>query len=358
MKVVVVVEQLRREVPGGIGTYARGLLQGLAEIGETGDVEVVLHASRARERPDRLAELGFPIVASRLPGPVLTRAWDRDLARAPAADVVHATSLAFPPAADPLSVLVHDLAWRDVPGAYPPRGRRWHEAALQRALARAERLVAPSELVARHLTAAGARPDRVEVIEEGCDHLPPADLDAADELLARLGVRDGFLLTVSTLEPRKNLRRLLSAYELARNDLAEPWPLVVVGPTGWGDAVPRGGVPHGVLLAGSVEDATLAGLYRRARCLAYVPLVEGFGLPPVEAMRECTPVVASAIPSPAGAALEVDALDPRGIARALVTASSDDRARSELVTAGLLRARELTWAAAARSHVRLWRSMS
>lgn len=358
MKVVVVVEQLRREVPGGIGSYARGLLQGLAEVGEAEDVEIILHASRARRRPDRLAELRFPIAASRLPAPVLTRAWDRNLVRAPAADVVHSTSLAFPPAADPLSVVVHDLAWRDVPDAYPRRGRRWHEAALQRALARAEKLVAPSELVAGQLAAAGARPERVEVIEEGCDHLPPADLVAADALLARLGVRDGFLLTVSTLEPRKNLRRLLEAYELARSDLAEPWPLLVVGPTGWGDAMPRGAVPHGVLLAGSVDDATLAGLYRRARCLAYVPLVEGFGLPPVEAMRECTPVVASAVPSTAGAALEVDALDPRAIARALVTASSDERARSELVTAGLLRARELTWAAVARRHLRLWRSMS
>lgn len=361
MKVLLVVEQLRRAVPGGIGTYARGLLQGIGTLGaQAGDVELVLHASRPPSRPDPLTEFGHPVVTSRLPGPLLTRAWDRGLLHAPdaGADIVHATSLAVPPSSRPLTALVHDLAWRDVPEAYPTRGRQWHENALARVMDNAAALVAPSRAVADELVAAGAAASVVHVIEEGCDHLPPADLDAADALLERLGVRNGFLLTVSTLEPRKNLRRLLEAYEMARAELAEPWPLVVVGPSGWGDALPPGDVPHGVVLAGHVDDPTLAGLYRRARCLAYVPLAEGFGLPPVEAMRECTPVVASAIPSTGGAAMEVDALDPRAIAAALVTASSDERVRSELVTAGLLRAAELTWEHTAARHIELWRSLA
>jgi glycosyltransferase involved in cell wall biosynthesis len=88
--------------------------------------------------------------------------------------------------------------------------------------------------------------------------------------------------------------------------------------------------------------------------VAYVPLVEGWGLPPVEAMAACTPVVASPMPSTGGAALEVDPTDVDAIANALAVATGDDRRRSELVTAGLLRARELTWAAAARAHVELW----
>ncbi|HEX7168032.1 MAG TPA: glycosyltransferase family 1 protein [Acidimicrobiales bacterium] len=359
--VVLVVEQLRRAVPGGIGTYTRGLLQGIASNGDAA-IDVVLHASRApRGGRDPLASWSHRVVTSPLPSRLLTRAWDRGLLPAPAGDVVHATSLAFPSARGrPLSVLVHDLAWRDVPEAYPPRGHRWHEAALGRAIETARALVAPSRAVADRLVGAGARAAGVHVIEEGCDHLPAADLAAADAALAKLGksTAQGFLLTVSTLEPRKNLRRLLEAYEMARPDLAEPWPLVVVGPEGWGDAISPGDVPHGVLLAGTVDDATLAGLYRRCRCLAYVPLVEGFGLPPVEAMRECAPVVASPIPSTQGAALEVDPLDPRAIAAALVSASSDDRVRSELVTAGLLRARELTWESAAERHVELWRSLA
>lgn len=361
MHVLVVVEQLRRAVAGGIGTYGLGLLQGLSAMGDESP-RLTLHASRTAVEPDPLEALGHPVLASSLPGPLLTRAWDRRLIGAPGeTDVVHATSLAFPSTTKsaPTVVMVHDLAWREVPDAYPPRGRRWHEAALQRALAGARALVVPGRSAADALLAAGASSDRVEVIEEGCDHLPPADLDAARVILERIGAQEGFLLTVGTLQPRKNLQRLLEAYALARPRLPEPWPLVVVGPSGWGDALPASAIPHGVVLAGEVRGAELAGLYRLARCLAFVPLVEGFGLPPVEAMRECTPVVSSAVPSVAGhgVALEVDPLDIAAMATALVQASSDDRVRSSLVSAGLERARELTWEAAARQHVELWQNV-
>jgi glycosyltransferase involved in cell wall biosynthesis len=370
--VLLVVEHLRRSLSVGISTYALGLLQGLAELdasdaeGATVVPSLTLHASRPPRGAavDPLAAYGHPLAISPLPGPLLTRAWDRGLLGAPGGadlDVVHATSLAFPALAKspPTSVMVHDTAWRDVPEAYPPRGRRWHEAALQRAIAGARVLLVPARVAADALVAAGAPAARVEVIEEGADHLPPADLDGAQAILDGLGVRDGYLLTVGTLQPRKNLRRLLEAYALARPELPEPWPLVVVGPEGWGDALPASAVPHGVVLAGEVRGAELAGLYRKARCLAFVPLVEGFGLPPVEAMRECTPVVASAVPSLAGtgAALEVDPLDVKAIAAALVRASADDRVRAELVTAGLQRSGELTWRAAAAQHVGMWEAM-
>ena len=360
MHVLLVVEHLRRSMSAGISTYSLGLLQGLAEM--DGAPEITLHASRSpRGAVDPLASHGHRVVASPLPGPLLTRAWDRGLLAGPPADVLHATSLAFPRLrpSPPASVMVHDTAWREVPEAYPTRGRRWHEAALQRAIAGARHLLVPARVAADALVAAGAPAAKVVVIEEGADHLPAADLAGADRILERIGVRDGFLLTVGTLQPRKNLRRLLAAYEAARHELPEPWPLVVVGAAGWGDAIPASEVPHGVLLAGEVRGAELAGLYRKARCLAFVPLVEGFGLPPLEAMRECTPVVASPVPSVAGtgAVLEVDPLDVPAIAAALVRASSDDRVRSELVTAGLQRSGELTWRAAAEQHVALWSSM-
>ncbi|MBW3557102.1 MAG: glycosyltransferase family 4 protein [Actinobacteria bacterium] len=359
MEVLVIVEQLRRAVSGGIGTYVHGLLQGLRTMADHAPA-VVLHASRAQANPDPLAALGPPLRTSVLPGPMLTRAWDRGLLGAPGtADLMHATSLAFPAPAKspPLSVMVHDLAWRRVPEAYPLRGRHWHEAALQRAVAGARLMVVPARTAADDLVAAGVGAGRIEVVEEGCDHLPAADIEGAQRLLDRLGVHDGFLLTVGTLQPRKNLRRLLEAYALARPELPEPWPLVVVGPDGWGNPLPDSAIPHGTVFAGEVRGAELAGLYRRARCLAFVPLVEGFGLPPVEAMRECTPVVASPLPSTGGAALEVDPLDVGAIASALVRAASDERLRSELVTAGLLRSGELTWEAAARRHVELWETL-
>jgi glycosyltransferase involved in cell wall biosynthesis len=349
VKVLVVAEQLRRPVEGGIGTYARGLLRGLAPFGE----DVTLWASRPPGGgPDPLAALG-DVVTSPLPAPALVRAWDRGLVRPPGhPDVVHATSFAIPPAGRaPMSVMVHDLAWRHFPEAYPDRGRRWHEAALARALQRARLLLVPSASVADDVLAAGAPAAKVEVVEEGCDHLAAPDDDAAGSLLARLGVRGDFLLTVSTLEPRKNLPRLLAAYDSVRERLP---PLVVVGPAGWGPEVRPG---RGVVLAGLVTGGTLTALYRRALVMAYVPLREGFGLPVVEAMSCGAPVVASAVPSAGGAALEVDPFDVDAIAGGLVQAATDDAQRAELVASGRARAGGLTWERAAEHHLRLWKDM-
>jgi glycosyltransferase involved in cell wall biosynthesis len=352
LRVALVADQLRTRPTSGIATYTRGLLGGLRQLAEQAPA-MTLVAGRPTGAPDPLAAWGWPVRSSRLPGRALVRLWDRGVGRIDAeADVVHAASLAAPPAGGhQLVVMVHDLAFREVPETFPVRGRRWHEAALARALRGAAALVTPSERTAGLLVAAGADTDRVVVINEGCDHLPVADAEGARTVLSRIGVSGPYLLSVSTLEPRKNLARLVEAYGRAREHLPEPWPLVVVGPMGWGPALMP--VP-GVKLAGVVPDAVLASLYAGARCVAYVPLVEGWGLPAVEAMAACTPVVASPMPSTGGAALEVAPTDVDGIAHALSVAAGDDLRRSELVTAGLLRARELTWAGAARAHVELW----
>jgi glycosyltransferase involved in cell wall biosynthesis len=339
MKVTVVAEQLRRRVPGGIGTYARGLLRGLEEVAPGLDVEVL---------------------RSPVPTQVLTRAWDRNMFGVPRSrrgGVVHATSLAFPPPRGhaALTVMVHDLAWRHVPDAFPARGRRWHEAALRRAVEQAARIVVPSAAVRQQVAAMVP----VVVIEEGCDHLPPPDHRSATGVLARAGLRSAadapFLLTVGTLEPRKNLRTLTEAHRRSGLDV----PLVVAGPRGWGDAVEPDAHDGRVHFAGAVDDATLAALYARATAFAYVPLMEGFGLPPVEAMHAGVPVVASdAVPSVADAALLVDPADVDAIAAALERVTTDDGLRARLRQAGLRRAAQLTWAEAAKRHVALWEEVA
>jgi glycosyltransferase involved in cell wall biosynthesis len=174
---------------------------------------------------------------------------------------------------------------------------------------------------------AGAPADSVHVIPMGSDHLPPPDEAAASRLLSTMGVDGPFLLSVGTLEPRKNLPRLVDAYERVRSSLPEPWPLVLVGPSGWGARVKPA---TGVVLTGMVTPPELSALYAMARLLAYVPLEEGFGLPPVEAMALGTPVVASPLPSTAGAAFEVDPLDTDSIAGGLLTVATDEQQRDRL----------------------------
>ncbi len=348
-------------MPGGIGTYTLGLLKGLDELpaGERPSLTIV--ASRSPTESDPLASLGHPLAASRLTGPLMTRSWDLGLTRVGrGTDVVHAVSLASPVPASgiPLVVTVHDVAWRSMPEAYPSRGRRWHEAALRRAVKRASVVIVPSEATFKEVLDAGVdiAEDRLRVVAEGADHLDEPDGPAAGELLESLGVAGPYLLTVSTLEPRKNLVRLLQAYALARTRLPEDWPLVVVGPKGWGPAGSPGalGSSAGVVFAGPVTSGTLAAVYRGARCCAYVPIVEGFGLPVVEAMSQGTPVVSSPVPSSGGASLEVDPTDVYSIADGLVSAACDEATRAALVASGRSRAAQLLWVDSARAHVAIW----
>ncbi len=375
--VLLAVEQLRRQVPGGIGAHARGLLGGLAQCsGEDERVSVTLLASRApghfvgaaSSSRDPLAAFGLPLRAARLPGPLLTRAWDHGWCHAPEGfDVVHSVSLAAPrlrrSSRSRLFVTVHDVAWRRHPEATTLRGRRWHEGALTRARDSGASLVVPSQLVASDLTAYGIDPDRITVVPSGADHLPAPDAAATDELLRRAGVPGEFLLSVGTLEPRKNLDRLVAAFGRVRPSLPAPWPLIVVGPAGWG-AGPREPDHAGVVFTGALPDAVLADLYRRARAFAYVPLTEGYGLPPLEAMRVGTPTVISPeVPSvhdlgatePAAARI-VDPLDVEDIAAGLAAVLTDDVLRADLARRGAEYASTRTWHATARRHVALWRA--
>lgn len=368
--VLLAVEQLRRQVPGGIGAYARGLLAGLDRCAVEGDgVAVTLLASRPPRGGDPLAEFGRPVVASALPGRLMTRAWDHSLQRAPEGfDVVHSVSLAAPPlrpgSRSRLALTVHDLAWRRHPEATTRRGRRWHEAALRRARDRNATLVVPSRLVAADLAAFGIDESRITVVRGGSDHLAPVDDAATAALLRRVGVIGEYLLTVGTLEPRKNLDRLVHAFGRVRASLPAPWPLVIVGPAGWGHGAPPAET-DGVVFTGAVSDPVLSGLYRGARAFAYVPLTEGYGLPPLEAMRMGTPAVVSAeVPSvhdlgdadPPPARI-VDALDLDDMAAGLGEVLTDDTLRDDLASRGSSFASTRTWQGAARQHIELWRRL-
>jgi len=368
--VLVLAEQLRAPVSGGIGTYTRGLLAGLRRMrGEA--PRVTCYASR---RPrgagvDSVAACGFPLIKSRLSHRALVAAWTWRLSGVPRKrdkgwDALHAPSLAFPSSRDvPLAVVVNDLAWRQVPGSFTRHGISWHEKRLRVALKRASVVIVPSEATAglvedaARSSGAGISGLRVEVVTYGVDHLPPFDPDVADKILDRLGVDGAYFVCVGTLEPRKNLPRAFEAFGRARRRLGEDWKLVVVGPQGWGEAANVADLPEGVVAAGAVAPEVLSALYGRAAAAVYVPLLEGWGLPAVEAMGAGTPVVASPVPSVGDAALVVDPKDVEEIADAMVAVATDSALRSGLVERGRARVAPMTWLECARRHVEIWESM-
>lgn len=358
MEVQIVVEQLRRSVPGGIGTYVSGLLQGLAELNDH-EVHVTGLASRGAT-PEPLRRSGVDLRCTRAGHRLQMAAWDVGLGRVDGTGILHLTSLAGPtarPGGPVRTVMVHDLAWRRNPELTTQRGRRWHDAALRRALESTAHLVTPSEEVAMQLEALDVPSERLHVIGEGADHLPAPDHDEARSSLARAGVEGSFLLTVSTLEPRKNLEHLLAAHQMAGLSAGHVADLVVVGPAGWGEDLTP--VP-GVHLLGQVSSPVLAALLASCAGFVYVPISEGFGLPPLEAMGHGAPVLASTTTPSMVDAPVVARVEPRdvdGLVAGLLELSRGRAALGAASQAGLDFAARHRWVDVAAAHVALWKAL-
>lgn len=357
MRVALTVEPCWQRAPGGTAAAAAALAGALARIEAVDPVGVA-----AFHRGPPKVEVPVPVRHLTVPRIVMYELWHR--LRSPAVervtgpvDVVHATGGAMPPCRAPLVATVHDLAWEQDPAHFTRRGVRFHRRALELALAEASFIICPSEATATDLEAAGADRERVRVIPWGVDQAP-GDAAAARR---RHDLPQRFLLFVGTVEPRKNLGRLLSALEELGADAP---PLVLVGPGGWGDApaelrdrLPRLATP--VRTLGFVEQRWLADLYAAATVVCYPSLREGFGLPVLEAMAQGTPVITSAgtatEEAAGGAAVLVDPTDTQSIARAIVTLWSDPDEQDRRAAAGRARAAELTWERCAAEHVSVYR---
>jgi glycosyltransferase involved in cell wall biosynthesis len=258
-------------------------------------------------------------------------------------DVLHCPGLRAPVGAHvPLVVTIHDMAVLREPRSFNRWTRGYSSRTLPRVARAARRVVVGSQFSAGEVVELlGVPESNVRVIPYGVG--PPFTTEGP-----AAGGR--YVLSVSTLEPRKNLRRLVEAFERAGLNDHE---LRVVGARGWGDVRIRG---DRVRWLGEVDDAELARLYRGAACVAYPSLYEGFGLPVLEAMACGAPVVAPGQPPftefADGVAVWVDPLDSESIAAGLREAI--DR-RDELGPLGPTRAARYNWRRAAREHVRVYR---
>jgi glycosyltransferase involved in cell wall biosynthesis len=264
--------------------------------------------------------------------------------RAGELDVLHCTTFRGPTSSSVPTVLsVHDLAILRTPEAFPRWHRLYGRMGLSRVVRAADAIVAVSAFTKDELVElTGVPAERVEVIPNGVDEIfrPRPERAPSYNLL-----QGEYVLAVATLEPRKNLARVVEAARLAGVELR------VVGARGWGGVDVPGWV-------GELTDAELAELYRGARCVVYASLYEGFGLPVLEAMASGTPVVTSRGTATeevaGGAAVLVDPLDAASIADGIAEAQSR---RDELVPLGRARAAGFTWAGAADAVEALWRRL-
>ena len=352
-------DQLFFSAPGGIGTYVRELVPAMVRVDPSLDV-TLFHAAFAGRRPEpwmhgfRTQRLGQPI--SRL-----YPAWDTvgRPALPPALsslDVLHAPSCAgVPPAGrrQRLVVTVHDLAFRLYPKLFPPAWRHLFRLGLRRAARHADAIITVSRNTAEDLVqVTRVDPSRVHVIPLAA--WLPTGAAEVEPVLERLKVTRPYLLFVGTLEPRKNLVRLVRAYRRAAGT-GLPHSLVLAGPMGWG-AQPllrelKLAGPGQVLLTGHADHPELDALYRGAAGFVYPSAYEGFGLPVLEAMSRGVPVVTSnvsSMPEVAGdAAILVDPRSVRDLAAAIIEVVRDDVAAG-LRVAGRARAERFSWAETAR----------
>jgi glycosyltransferase involved in cell wall biosynthesis len=359
------VDQLFSPSPGGIGTYVRRLVPALTAHDPSLDVKL-FHARFDEAAPDRWLRTFW---VEELPRGItwLYPRWNLT-GRPPlpttlaTQDVVHGPSPAsIPPTAShqKLVVTVHDLAFFVVPQHFPRKWRTMYRLGLRAAVRRADAIITPSRNTAEDLlTRTNVDPDRVHVIPLAATHAETTD---PEQVLSRLKVHPPYLLFVGTLEPRKNLVRLIRAYRRAAAT-GIPHSLVLAGNLGWRhqqlhrELALRG--PGEVVLNGGVGDEELDALYRHASAFVYPAIYEGFGLPVLEAMTRGVPVVTSSTSSlpevTGGAALEVDPESVREIASAIETLVTDTALSEKLAARGRERAERFTWDETARQTLEVY----
>jgi glycosyltransferase involved in cell wall biosynthesis len=285
-------------------------------------------------------------------------------------EILHAPAYVAPLVAGTRTVVTfHDLSYFLFPETFNRSNRAYLQTFSRLSARRADRLIAVSEATRKDLVRLlGVAPERVEVIPNGVDDRfrPVEDRTLLHPFRERRGLPERFILSLCTLEPRKNLPTLVRAYALAREQGVSE-PLVIAGGVGWGDLAIRSlvdqlGLDGQVLLPGFIPQDEQALWYNAATLFAYPSRYEGFGLPVLEAMACATPVVTSnrsALPEVVGdAGVTVDPDRAEELADAMVRLLRDDDWRAELRLRGPARAGRFSWDLAAQRTVEAYRQVT
>jgi glycosyltransferase involved in cell wall biosynthesis len=367
----------------GIGRYTRELVRAVIEQGPEHEYRLFYAAYGLDSSSPLLAglqEIGTQrrnvrLLPIPLPPRRLAQIWHRlriplpiELVTGPI-DLLHATDFVPPPtaAAIPVIVTVHDLSYIVHPECALPSVARYLNGAVPRGVRRANALLADSIATKRDLEQfMQVDPQRVTVVYPGVrPEFRPMTPSETEPFVQTMGLPERFLLFVSTIEPRKNLPRLLEAYAQVRERIGN-LPLVIAGRKGWMydeffQAIGRLGLTTHVQLLDYVDDKALPSLYNRAWAFVYPSIYEGFGFPALEALACGTPVLTadnSSLPEVVGdLAVLVRAEDVSSIAAGLERIVCDEALRERLRAGGPQRAHAFTWSHAASQVLALYREL-
>ena len=357
---------------GGNESYAVNLIEALATIDSVNHYTIYVTTNEARERfSNRWPNFK---VRSTLPHTPLIRiplTLSAELRKNPV-DVLHVQFTAPPFCPCPVVVSIHDLSFEHLPQTFNRRSRTQLRLTVRHSARRAARILSLSEHTRRDIIQTyGVAPDRVTAIPLAApDRFGPiTDNRELQRVRHNYGINGDYILSVGSIQPRKNLARLVKAYASLREDCsADKLPkLVLVGKCAWLydetlRALDETNVRDAVVLTGYVPERDLPALYSGALCFVYPSYFEGFGLPPLEAMKCGAAVIVgnrTSLPEVVGdAALTVDPFDVDAIAGAIKKVISDSALRSVLSVKGQERASEFSWRETARKTLAVYEEVS
>ena len=355
------------EQGGGIGRYTRELTAALAEEDPETDYRLFVAGSKREQLPHPPGP-NFHWRTTSLTPRWLARIWQRAQLPLPVeafsglVDLFHATDFVLPPTLPRTRSLltVHDLSYVRVPDAARASLRRYLEAVVPRSVDRADHVLADSQATKDDLIEVYRTPaNKITVLYSGVDgrFSRVEDEMVLKAVLDRHNLRDKeYVLSVGTVQPRKNYGRAIRALSTARDQGIDLY-YAVAGGSGWLEdemyrSIRETTMEDRVHFLGFVPDEDLPALYSGARALLAVSLYEGFGLPVLEAMGCGTPVITSnlsSLPEVAGdAGIQVDPLDTEAISAAIVNLLTDATLRQQLIAAGYEHVKRFSWAGAAR----------
>jgi len=335
---------------GGNESYLSGLLQGLATLHVASDVSLLATPTGITTLPTiTAANYATVDIGSYRQLPFYL--WQQTYHLANLRPDWYLSTFFLPPITPcRAAVLVHDLSFRAHPEYFPRFIAFYMRVLTKLAMYRAERVIALSEFTRREIARFyPAIAPKTIVVLPGIDaaYQPFPDIDDAT-LLAPYHLPPRYILALGNIHPRKNLSRLLEAYDLVCQRHVDVPPLVWAGMPRWSSSeLSTRALAKGILLPGFIPQASMPALYRQATALVYPSLYEGFGLPPVEALACGTPVITSnttSLPEAVGdAALLIDPTSTSAMADALAHIVYDTALREHLRQAGFAQARQFTW---------------